>query len=258
MARRRFYAPPEDFVDSIVWLSREETNHLIRVLRATPGEEAFVFDGCGQEHRCKFRTVQNDRAQLDVLDAVEEVVESPIQLEIAQGLAKGEKFDFIVQKATELGVTSIAPIVTRYSEIKLADLHATKRVERWRRISLEALKQCGRRMLVDISEPTTFEAYLQALRSDSDGSGALVKSTCFVFNERGGIALDEALGQISDSSRITAMIGPEGGWSIEEIDFAEKAGCISISLGRRVLRTETAAVVALALIQNALGDLKGK
>ena len=120
-----------------VTLSPDETHHLIRVLRMTPGDEAFVFDGCGREYRCVFRAVQEDRARLDVQHELDESVESPLRLTLAQGLAKGEKFDFIVQKATELGVASIAPLITRYSEVRFAEQPAAKRLERWRRISLE-------------------------------------------------------------------------------------------------------------------------
>src|SRR2546428_7082794 len=136
MARRRFYAPPYNIGDSLVTLSAHETHHLMHVLRMTPGDEAFVFDGCGREYRCTFRRVENDLAQLEISYTLTDVVESPLHLTLAQALAKGERFDFIIQKATELGVSTIMPLVTRYADVRLDDQQKTKRVERWRRISL--------------------------------------------------------------------------------------------------------------------------
>src|SRR5262245_38391511 len=107
MSRRRFYAAPED-IGAAITLSADETHHLIRVLRLTPGDEAFVFDGCGVEYKCSFAGVKNGRAVLEIADVLSAEVESPLKLTLAQALAKGEKFDFIVQKATELGVSRIA------------------------------------------------------------------------------------------------------------------------------------------------------
>lgn len=250
MARRRFYAPPENINGSRVSLSPDETHHLIRVLRTTPGDEAFVFDGCGREYRCRFRGVQDDRAHLDVLNDLDDIVESPLRLELAQSLAKGEKFDYIVQKATELGVTAIAPLITRYSDVKLEEHQSSRRVERWRRISLEALKQCGRRKLVEIIDPQPLLQFLSE-RNVADRQGR----TSLLFSERGGVTVREALYRTPGLSEVVALIGPEGGWSSEEFDLADQFGCIAVTLGRRVLRTETAAVVALSLIQHAVGDL---
>ncbi|HSB10131.1 MAG TPA: 16S rRNA (uracil(1498)-N(3))-methyltransferase [Blastocatellia bacterium] len=255
MARRRFYAPPENITDSLVSLSTEETHHLIRVLRTTPGDEAFVFDGCGREYGCRFRTVQDGRALLDVLNELDDVVESPIQVELAQGLAKGEKFDFIVQKATELGVTSIAPLVTRYSDVKLDDLQTSRRVERWRRISLEAMKQCGRRKLVEIAAPRTLNEFLGAYGFTNGGDSTTPRTTFLLFSERGGVTVPAALAMTNGLRKLVALIGPEGGWSNEELEFASQSGCRPVTLGPRLLRTETAAVVAIALIEHALGDL---
>src|SRR6188474_1144714 len=140
MARRRFYAPPDSIDGSIVTLSGDETHHLMHVLRMTPGDPAFVFDGCGNEYKCSFRSFKDTYAQLEIEGvALNDIVESPVDLTLAQALAKGEKFDFIIQKATELGVSRIVPLLTRYGDVRLDDEKTSRRVERWRRISLEAL-----------------------------------------------------------------------------------------------------------------------
>jgi 16S rRNA (uracil1498-N3)-methyltransferase len=258
MARRRFYATPDLIEGAIVTLSAGETHHLIHVLRMTPGNPAFVFDGRGNEYKCSFRGVKNNHAQLEIAEVLMDTVESPFHLTLAQALAKGEKFDFIVQKATELGVSRIAPLVTRYSDVRLDDQQASKRVERWRRISLEALKQCGRRRLVEITTPSTFREFVSANESASPISFGLpshAQKALLLFSERGGIAITEALAEATNARPVVALIGPEGGWSDDELELLNECGCKSVTLGPRVLRTETAAVVAVTLIQHAMGGL---
>lgn len=277
MSRRRFYSPPEYIDDKTVTLSTDETHHLTHVLRLTPGNPAFVFDGCGREYKCTFRGITDNRARLEINEALSYVVESPLQLTLAQALAKGEKFDLIIQKATELGVSRIVPLMTRYADVKLDDQMVTRRLDRWRRISLEALKQCGRRRLVEVTTPCTVPqlfdgvaapdlaiadggnvAQAGGLRIESSEPSPRMPAACatfLLFSERGGVAITEALEGISKSTSIVALVGPEGGWSDDELDLLEHHGARPVSLGPRVLRTETAAVVAITLIQHLTGDL---
>src|SRR5436305_231966 len=155
MQRRRFYAAPDAIGDSVINLSSEESHHLARVLRLRTGDEAFAFDGCGHEYRCRVAVAHAQQAQLEIVERLTNEVESSLDLTLGQALAKGEKFDLIVQKATELGVRAIAPLVTANADVKLSDERAEKRAERWRRISLEALKQSGGRRLLDLRQPVT-------------------------------------------------------------------------------------------------------
>jgi len=258
MGRRRFYAPPDNISASAVTLSTHETHHLIHVLRMTPGDEAFVFDGCGREYRCSFRRVENNRAHLEIEDVLTDVVESSLHLTLAQALAKGEKFDFIIQKATELGVSSIAPLITRYADVRLDDQQKTKRVERWRRISLEAMKQCGRRKLVEITTPRTLREFIADSEPPSPGTDEATSPTppaLLLFSEKGGMPVANFLSEIPSHSPVSALIGPEGGWSVDELETLNESGWKAVTLGPRVLRTETAAIVAITLIQHAMGDL---
>jgi 16S rRNA (uracil1498-N3)-methyltransferase len=248
MSRRRFYAAPEDITDSAVTLSTDETHHLTHVLRMTPGDQAFVFDGAGREYRCTFRGIKDNGAHLELTEALSDVVESPLRLILAQSLLKGEKFDFIIQKATELGVRSIAPLITRYSDVKVDEQQIGRRLERWRRISLEALKQCGRRCLVEVTAPRTLQQFVK------DSTGALL----LLFSERGGLPIEKAVEGLTSSSPIVAFVGPEGGWSDHELEMLASAGARPVTLGRRVLRTETAAIVAMTLIQHLSGDLSAE
>lgn len=258
MTRRRFYATPDKIADSMITLSGDETHHLVHVLRMTPGNEAFVFDGCGHEYRCSFRKVEHNHAHLDITETLSNIVESPLHLTLAQGLAKGEKFDFIVQKATELGVTMIAPLITRYSDVRFDEQQKKKRVERWRRISLEAMKQCGRRKLVEIAPPRSLREFIALNDASPDKSPFPAphdQRVLLLFSGRDGVSVTDALGEKPESGSAIALIGPEGGWSEDEMEALNDYGCTAVTLGPRVLRTETAAVVAIALIQQALGDL---
>jgi 16S rRNA (uracil1498-N3)-methyltransferase len=162
MARRRFYAPPEQVEGSVITLSHEESHHLSRVLRLRPGDSVFVFDGLGVERECEVAEVGSKGSRLRIIKILEDAVESPSRLTLAQAVARGEKFDLIVQKATELGVSRIVPLSTEHSDVKLSADQAGKRLERWRRISLEALKQCGRRRLVEVTPPLTVGEFLES------------------------------------------------------------------------------------------------
>ncbi|HSE97463.1 MAG TPA: 16S rRNA (uracil(1498)-N(3))-methyltransferase [Blastocatellia bacterium] len=247
MSRRRFYAPPGAMIDSCIDLSKGETHHLVRVLRMKAGDEAFVFDGCGAEYRCRFVAMSNNCARLEIVETLGSEVESPARITLAQALAKGERFDLVVQKATELGVSSIVPLVTEHTDVKLAEESSQRRLERWRRVSLEAIKQCGRRRLVEISSPLTPEQFC-------DSSAGRFEAV-LLFSERGGELLASALKGVSGSREIAALIGSEGGWSDDELELLASRGAKPVTLGPRVLRTETAAIVAVTLLQHALGDL---
>jgi 16S rRNA (uracil1498-N3)-methyltransferase len=253
--RRRFFASPDQIGDSTIMLSADESYHLARVLRMRPGDEAFVFDGDGREFRCKIAAITGDRARLEIIEALTNAVESPLSLTLAQSIAKAEKFDLIVQKATELGASRIVPLVSDRTEVRLSAEGAQKRLERWRRISLEALKQCGRRRLVHISAPLTLREFLNSGGGLELASGAGFEVAVLAFSEKGGLPIGEALAGASNKSAFVALIGPEGGWSSQELTLMERFGSKAVTLGPRLLRTETAAIVALALLQHELGDL---
>ena len=263
MQRRRFYAAPEAIGESAIHLSRDESHHLARVLRLHAGDEAFAFDGCGREYRCRVAASDAHQARLEVIEALTDRVESPLDLTLGQALAKGEKFDLIVQKATELGVRRIAPLVTENTDVRLSDERAEKRAERWRRIALEALKQSSGRRLVEIPQPMALVDFLDSI---TPGKGLRTPTTraaderpappaLLVFSERGGASINEALGQTSHAQPVFACVGPEGGWSEVEIEGFVARGASFVTLGPRTLRAETAALVAVALIQHRLGDL---
>ncbi len=252
MTRRRFYAPPVAFAleEKTVSLSADEARHARDVLRLQPGDEVNVFDGAGKEFRCAVREFARDGAVLDVLEEVEPArPESPLNLTLGIALLKGEKFDLVVQKATELGASRIVPVATVRADVQIRNGDEAKRkVLRWQRITLEAAKQCGRARLMEIEDPVGLKTLID--RAVPDGELRLM------FAERNGMSLAEvAHDSPAGSAKVFALIGPEGGWADEEIELARAGGWQIVTLGGRTLRAETAAIVAVTLLQYRFGDL---
>lgn len=243
MTRRRFYAPPAAFnpTQQTVTLTADEARHLRDVLRLKVEDEVYVFDGLGHEFRCSVSKTTRDTAELRIEAEVEPAKpESQLQLNLGVALLKGEKFDLVVQKATELGVQRVTPLLTRYADIHLRDAaDAAKRVARWQRIALEAAKQSGRAFVPEIRVPVAFDSL------ETDGLGVM-------FSERGG----DSLGTLPASNAMTALIGSEGGWSDDELASARARDFHVITLGGRILRAETAAITVAALLQHLCGDLR--
>jgi 16S rRNA (uracil1498-N3)-methyltransferase len=251
MTRRRFYAPPGAFDSSLtrVTLAPDEARHLREVLRLKVGDEVYVFNGEGKEFRCRVEETRRDLAHLMVLSEVGAArPESPLHITLAVALLKGEKFDLVIQKATELGVAVVKPVITKLADIRLRDeSDVTKRMARWQRIALEAAKQSGRAVGPTIEIPVHFATLIH------DASGA---SSCLMFSERDGQSLTAAAEVFSGKpNRLTALVGSEGGWTDEELTMAREAGWKIITLGGRTLRAETAAIAAAVLLQHLAGDL---
>ncbi|HLM23498.1 MAG TPA: 16S rRNA (uracil(1498)-N(3))-methyltransferase [Pyrinomonadaceae bacterium] len=243
MTRRRFHALPGAFNDRTVTLGTDEARHLRDVLRLKAGDEVYVLDGRGREFRCSVVNTSRDAVELRIESEVEPAKpESQLQLNLCVALLKGEKFDLVVQKATELGVSKVTPLITRYADIHLRDeSDAAKRVSRWQRIALEAAKQSGRAFLPEISAPVAFDSVA------AEGLGVM-------FSERGGEALESLI--MHTPASITALVGSEGGWSDEELESARARNFHVITLGGRILRAETAALTVIVLLQHLFGDLR--
>lgn len=243
MTRRRFFAPPSafNFGKRTVTLASDEARHLREVLRLKAGDEVQVFDGEGKEFRAAVSQARREFAELEIRDEIDAMrPESPLELTLAVALLKGEKFDLVVQKGTELGVNQFVPLITRYADIRLRDeADGAKRVARWQRIALEATKQSGRAVVPQVTMPVPFESVIR-------------DNSCLLFSERDGQSLDTDSKLLS----VTAIIGSEGGWSDEELDQARTSGVPIVTLGGRILRSETAAIATAALLQHRYGDLK--
>lgn len=236
---RRFYAPIEQFQAETVFLSLEETRHLRDVLRLKEANQVQVFDGNGKEFSCEIERIGKKQTDLKILKEIAPTApESGLDLTLAVALLKGEKFDLIVQKAVELGATKLVPLNTKRADVRLKE--TGKRLERWRKIALEACKQSGRAVLMPIAEPLDYEKFIET----ADGARVL-------FAERGGTSFSA----IEPAQKIVAAIGAEGGWEPSEIKSARARGFQIVTLKGRILRAETAAISIAAILQHRFGDL---
>ena len=251
MTRRRFYAPPEAFSSDLesLALQAEEARHLRDVLRLRPGDRVHVFDGVGKEFECSIEESSKDTARLSVLAEVAPArPESPLHLTIGVALLKSDKFDLVVQKATELGVARVLPVATKLADIRLRDdSDANKRVARWQRIAVEAAKQSGRALVPEVTHPISFAELVQLTDA--------TKQRKLMFSEREGQSLLE-MKDIPDAKKLTALVGSEGGWTDEEICLARDNNWGIVTLGGRTLRAETAAIAVTVLLQHLYGDLR--
>ncbi len=237
---RRFYAPPENFKNENVYLSEEETRHLRDVLRIRESEKVKVFDGENREFICDIEKIEKRQTVLKIIEKTEpSALISNLDLTLAVAILKGEKFDLVVQKAVELGVKNFVPLITKRCDVKIKD--ADKKAERWRKISLEASKQSGRADLMKIEPLCDFKKFIET-----------ANGTKILFSERGGTNFSE----ISETEKIIAVIGAEGGWEDAEIEFASANGFQIVTFGGRILRAETAAISVAAILQHRFGDLK--
>ena len=250
MTRRRFYAPPEAFTSAeTLTLQADEARHLRDVLRLKPGDEVYVFDGEGKEFRCAIEESRKDSARLKVLAPIAPAKpESPLKLTLAVALLKSDKFDLVVQKATELGAVRIFPVMTKLADIRLRDeSDAIKRVTRWQRIALEAAKQSGRALVPEVTQPISFQTLAQAVGDQ----------TKVMFSERDGRSIKDLKDTGCETHlAITAVVGSEGGWTEEELSLARINNWVIVTLGGRTLRAETAAITAMVLLQHVYGDLR--
>ena len=250
---RRFVIEGISRDDRSVVITGDEFYHLTRVLRLKRDTTVTVFDGRGLELTGRVASVESERAVVEVTGLRENSSESPLEIILLQGMAKGGRMEIIIQKGTELGVSSIRPFLTERSVPRLGEQGIEKRLHRWRRVAVEAAKQCDRALLPAIEEPVTFDEAIV-------GHGDCLKLIPWEMEKSTG--LREVLEQYRPEiempgkvAKVVVLIGPEGGLARESVEMACREGFQPVTLGPRVLRTETAAIALLAVLQYALGDL---
>jgi 16S rRNA (uracil1498-N3)-methyltransferase len=242
---RNFYIPPNQTLDDIILISGEERRHIVNVLRLKPGEHIRIFDGCGNEYLTQLRDFKDDTVVAEILEH-RQISRPKPRVTLFVGLPKFDKFELIVQKTTEIGANEIVPVLCRRSVPKLKGDAKKKRLSRWQRIANEASKQCGRVYFPKVKEITEFNKCCAKLNFDI---------SLILWEEERQLGLKSVLRQNADAEDVSLFIGPEGGFSPEEIAIAIAAGAIPVTLGSNILRTETAAIVGLALILYELGGL---
>lgn len=225
-------------------LPQEASRHALRVLRLKAGDGVTLFNGNGQEYHARLTSADPRAASVDVesVDAPER--ESPLRITLIQSLARGEKMDWIIQKATELGVARIWPVSSERSEVRLDGTRGEKRLDHWRAVAIAACEQCGRNVLPEISPPEALAATLAADPANDT-------QTRWMLHPGGATRLRNAKPATAD---VVLAVGPEGGFGDNDLDMLRQAGFRALALGPRVLRTETAGLAAIAALQARCGD----
>ena len=228
----------------VVELSPQAGERIARVLRLEPGHPLRLFNGDGGEYTAELASVAKRAVTARVLalaDAPDR--ESPLRITLAQGIARGDKMDFILQKATELGVARIVPLITERTEVKLDAERTARRFAHWNAVIVSACEQCGRNRLPDLAAPLKIADWVATLAHDAGARLAL--------DPRGDLAVRD----LSADAHATLAVGPEGGLSEHDHATLNRAGFHGLRLGPRILRTETAGIAALAALQAVHGDL---
>lgn len=243
MRMTRIHAAGPLATGAVLALEARAATHLVRVLRLEAGDALALFDGAGHEHAATIASIRGDRVEVLVGEARAAAGESPLSITLAQGISRGDRMDYALQKATELGVARIAPLLCERSVVRLDAAQAAKKLEHWRGVAISAAEQSGRAVVPEVAAPRRFADHLAA---PATATRRLVLAPNAARSLR-----DLAPGLTS----VELLIGPEGGLSDEELRLAEFAGYESLRLGPRVLRTETAAAAAIAALQTLHGDL---
>ena len=227
----------------VIQLNEQASHHLARVLRATIRDPVIIFNGQGGEYEGVIKQIEKKQVTVEITQHVAREVESPLEIGLAQGISRGEKMDYIIQKSVELGVKKIIPLFTERCNVKLDHARGEKRQEHWQSIAVSACEQSGRNRIPDILLPQSIDTWLPTVQADY----------CFVLSPHVEKKLKEWT--IPATAKVVLLIGPEGGLNAQEIDKACKQHFYALNLGPRILRTETAAVAALAALQGCFGDL---
>lgn len=245
----RFFISPHNIKGNTVSIDPEEARHIEKVLRLNTGDVVVCFDGTGREYQVRLEGRQNARLTGQIIHTGYRESEPALKLYLAQGIAKGEKMDTIIQKSVEIGVYAIYPVSTERSVVRLTEDKAEKKVQRWQSIAREACKQCRRNLIPEVMPVMDFTSLLEKIgdkpaimlyeNEDQTSLKSLLKSK-----------LREISGQ-----ELFLLVGPEGGFSPQEVEKASQQGIYTASLGARILRTETAGLVAASIIFYEYGDL---
>jgi 16S rRNA (uracil1498-N3)-methyltransferase len=243
----RFLATDLDSTTGAALLLPDEAHHLVHVMRLRPGDEIAVFDGAGREYRARIERIGREGAHVRLIEEIAALPEPFVRLTLAQAVLKTDKMDQVVRDATMMGVSAIVPLQSGHTSAVREKMSAGRApLERWRRIAIASAKQCRRAVLPEIRAWT---AVCDCIRQD-------VSERRFILVEPGapqGLPLPSSSDRRPASASL--MVGPEGGWSAEEIEAAVGAGWLPVTLGRRTLRADVAALVAMGILQYEWGDL---
>jgi 16S rRNA (uracil1498-N3)-methyltransferase len=244
-----FFVDPGSHADGLLTLPKTESHHALKVMRMKRGDLLIAVDGLGNGYRGEIvRTTREKLVEVRVHSQTRNLGEPGVILTLAAGLSTGYKFDTVVEKGTELGVKRFVPLITDKSKVSLDDPKRMRtKVTRYEKVALAAMKQCRRSYRPEITNPTSFTDYLKEIDTDA---------VSLIFHPSANAQPLDKAGLSSATKRVNIIVGAEPGFSPEEMHLAQEKGVQAISLGRRILRAETAGPVACALVMNALGELR--
>ncbi|KAF1084089.1 Ribosomal RNA small subunit methyltransferase E [Sporotomaculum syntrophicum] len=245
----RFFVAPERVQGGSITITGPDVHHIKRVLRLGTGDIISLLDGCGNYFECRIENLAAEFVYCQVLRQGLAGGEPPLRVVLIQGLAKGDRMDTVIQKGTELGAAAFWPVVCKRSVVKVDVSKKASRIERWRRIATGATKQCRRALVPEVAEPLEWSTAM-----DMIPPGALV---LVLWEDETGHTLKEELQHRPRPDEVYLLIGPEGGLEQQEVAEACRRGGIPVTLGPRILRTETAGPAALAMLLYQWGDLGG-
>ena len=243
----RFFVAKENFHEDQVFITGADSHHLIKVLRQKPGDRITVLNGKGEEFTAEISKLEAELVMATVISQSERRSEPRLRLTLVQSLPKADKFEWILQKNTENGVSRFQPVLTERSNIKLDRKALEHKIPRWRRIIQEAAEQSGRQVLPELGEVISWQQFLRSLPA---GLSLIPWEGEHELSLRALLTSQEPA-----PSAVNIIIGPEGGFSLAEVEQAKAAGAIPVTLGPRILRTETAGLVVSSAILYHFGDL---
>lgn len=242
MRQYRFYHSG-DLEPGKSYLLDEANNHqILKVLRLKPEQEIWLFNNTNTDFKATIQRINKNTITVIVHEAITNNKESNYQIYLAQAIAKGQKMDYIIQKAVELGVAAIIPLISERTIVNIAAEKIPARIEHWEKIIIGACCQCGRSILPKMYTPVTFKEWVVQNQN----------STQIILDP----SSNNSIAKIPSQNEINLLVGPEGGFSQDELIWAKQRNCLSVSLGPRILRTETASIVAISALQTHFGDLR--
>ena len=244
----KFFVPKENILDNEIVINNDDVAHIKRVLRANVGDNLTLCDGQGVNYDAKISKIEDRKILLEIISTCKADTEPNVEVTIFQGLPKASKMDYIIQKTTELGVVNIVPCKMSRSVSKIENAKdAVKKCERWQKISEEAAKQSGRGIIPKVFEPVDFKVAIKMMK---EYDLAFAPYECEEQNR-----LKTVLNSKESIKTIAFMIGPEGGFDLDETEYLKENSIPTVTLGKRILRTETAGEAVLAMVMYELGDI---
>ncbi|MEW4370646.1 16S rRNA (uracil(1498)-N(3))-methyltransferase [Paenibacillus kandeliae] len=256
---QRYFVPAEQFSEQQVIITGEDARHIIRVMRSQEGDELIACDGNQLDVLAEIMSMDEGIVTARIVERLEQLSEAKVQVTIAQSLPKGDKMETVIQKCTELGAASFVPFLSKRTVVQYDARKEEKRLQRWSKIAKEAAEQSHRSRVPQIGHALTWKQLL--------GSLEVYDLICFCYEKENGHQLRDVVQPFAhrlqertaqeQTARVLIVVGPEGGFTEQEVEEAEGRGATSTGLGRRILRTETAAMTALACIMYEIGEMGG-